>query len=131
MIWSPAFRNRSWTEGVQSVKREAEYEMLGLPTPGKDPQAPDVLIFAKSGYAFTGGKEGDPVIGSVEHPGGSHGYINTDPDLDAIFIASGYGVRPHVELDEIQNLSVAPTLARLFGIQLSRTEASALNEILQ
>src|SRR5438270_5985781 len=99
----------SQTEGVEHVAPEAEYDSLGLPTPEKDSQAPDLVAYAKSGYAFTGGKEGDAVISGVEHPEGAHGYSNTDPELSAIFIASGYGIRSGVILDSIKNLSVAPT----------------------
>lgn len=119
------------TEGVESVADESKYEALGLPSPDKDPQSPDLVVYAKSGYAFVGGKEKEPVVGPVEQPGGSHGYLNTDPELNAIFIACGYGIRSGVVLDEIRNLSVAPTLARLLGVQLPKAEAPALREILQ
>jgi predicted AlkP superfamily pyrophosphatase or phosphodiesterase len=78
-----------------------------------------------------GGKEGGPTVTKAEHPSGAHGYLNTDPELQAIFIAAGYGIRPDVVLDEIKNLSVAPTLARLLGVQLPRAEAPACHEILQ
>ena len=121
----------SKTEGVQSVAGESEYAPLGLPTPEEDPQAPDLVVYAKDGYGFSGGKEGDPVITSTEPPVGSHGYRNTDPEMDAIFIASGYSIRPHVVLDKIRNLSVAPTIASLLNLKLPKTEAPALEEILQ
>jgi predicted AlkP superfamily pyrophosphatase or phosphodiesterase len=119
------------TEGVQTVAGASEYESLRLPTPARDSQAPDLIAFAKPGYSFSGGKEGDPVISPVSPITGSHGYLNTDEEVDAIFIASGVGIRPHVVLDKIKNLSVAPTLAHLLGINLPKTEAPALNELLQ
>ena len=119
------------TEGVQSVVEEPQYASLGLPSPGKDPQMADLVIYAKPGYAFVGGKEGGPIVTKAEHPSGAHGYLNNDPELQAIFIAAGYGVRPGVVLDEIKNLSVAPTLARLLGVRLPRAEAPACREILQ
>ena len=119
------------TEGVQSVVSESEYKLLGLPSPSQDPQSPDLVAYAKSGYAFSGGKEGDAVITSIEPAVGSHGYRNTDPEMDAVFIASGYGIRPHVVLDKIRNLSVAPTIASLLNIKLPETEAPALKELLQ
>lgn len=119
------------TEGVESVHGEADYDSLGLPVPANDPQAPDLLIFAKSGYSLAGGKEGDPAISTLDHVAGSHGYINTDPEMDAIFIANGNGIRSKVELGKILNLSVAPTLARLLGIQLPRAEGPPLDALLQ
>ena len=121
----------SATDGVQTVAGESQYQSLGLPTPAKDAQAPDLIAFAKPGYSFNGGKEGEPVISPVSPITGSHGYLNTDDEMDAIFIAAGVGIRPHVVLDKIKNLSVAPTLAHLLGINLPKTEAPALNQLLQ
>lgn len=121
----------SQTEGVQSVAKESQFRALGLPVPAADPQAPDLIAYAKSGYAFAGGKEGDSVIAALPSPTGSHGYINTDPEMDAIFIASGYGIRPGVQLEKIPNLRVAPTLAKLLGISLPKADAQPLTEILK
>jgi predicted AlkP superfamily pyrophosphatase or phosphodiesterase len=67
---------------------------------------------------------------TAEHLSGAHGYLNTDPEMQAIFIAAGYGIRQGVTRDEMKNLSVAPTLARLLGVQLPKTELAA-DEILQ
>jgi hypothetical protein len=38
--------------------------------------------------------------------------------MDAIFIASGYGVRGGAKLGKVPNLDVAPTLAQLLGVKL-------------
>jgi predicted AlkP superfamily pyrophosphatase or phosphodiesterase len=119
------------TEGVARVAGESDYKSLGLPLPEKDSQSPDLVAYAKPGYAFTGGKQADDVISPVPHPVGAHGYINTDPDMQAIFIASGLGIKKGVTLDSMKNLSVAPTLARLLGVQLPKTEAEALSQILE
>ena len=51
-----------------------------------------LLLTAKDGYAFSGAT-GGPVTAAVPQLRGGHGYLNSDPDLDALFIASGYGVR--------------------------------------
>lgn len=77
------------------------------------------------------GREGDAIIAPMQQPGGSHGYLNRDPEPIAIFIASGYSIKAGVVLEDMRNLSVAPTLARLLGIQLLKTEAPALSQILQ
>ena len=91
----------------------------------------DLVVYAKPGYAFTGGKEGtSPIVAPVPHPVGAHGYINTDPEMAAIFIAAGYGIKKGVTLNNIQNVSVAPTLAHLLGVQLPKADGPALNEIL-
>jgi len=120
------------TEGVARVAGESDYASLGLPSPGKDPQSPDMVVYAKAGYAFTGGKEeAGPIVAPVPHPIGAHGYINTDPEMAAIFIAAGYGIKKGVMLDGIENVSVAPTLARLLGVQLPKTDGPPLIQILE
>lgn len=121
----------SGAEGVASIATPSDYAQLGLPSPEHDPQSPAMVVFAKPGYAFSGGKDEDPVVTQVKPVTGSHGYLNTDPELDAIFIAAGKGIHPGVVLDRITNLRVAPTLARLLGIRLPKTEAPALTELLQ
>lgn len=116
-------------EGVDRIAARADFPSLGLPDPEKDPQMADVMVYARTGYAFANGKP-DRIIVVNPCPTGSHAYLASDPDMDAIFIVSGYGVKPGVVLDQIPNTRVAPTLARLLGVDLGKTEASALTEIL-
>ena len=51
-----------------------------------------LLLTAKEGYSFSGAT-GGPVTAAVPQQRGSHGYMASDPDMDALFIAAGYGVR--------------------------------------
>jgi predicted AlkP superfamily pyrophosphatase or phosphodiesterase len=102
-------------EGVERVAAPAEYAGLGLPRPEANPQAPDLLLVAREGYAFGAAHEGPAV---VDLDGGAHGYLSSDPQLDGIFVAWGRGVRPGVKLDRIENLDVAPTIAALLGLEL-------------
>jgi predicted AlkP superfamily pyrophosphatase or phosphodiesterase len=105
-------------EGIARIAGRADFPELGLPDPSKDSQAPDVILYAKSDYAFGNSPAGEgPVVVAREAAGGAHGYINTDPDMDAIFIASGYRIR-HMSLGEIKNLQVAPILAALLQVHL-------------
>jgi hypothetical protein len=47
--------------------------------------------------------------------------LRTDPQMQAIFIASGAGVPKGMQLGEISNLDVAPTIAALntTGLEIS------------
>lgn len=120
----------SLVEGVAEVAGPERYPALGLPDPAKDPQMADLLLFPKSGYAFTSPKTG-PVNTPLVSATGSHGYINSDPELDAIFVACGAGIRPGVVLDRISNMDVAPTVAALLGIHMPPDiQGHALTEIL-
>ena len=53
-----------------------------------------------------------------ENYNGTHGYLNSDPELDGIFIAQGRGIKKGVLLDRMANMDVAPTMAKLMGLKL-------------
>lgn len=104
-------------EGIDKVIGPDGFAALGLPQPEEDPQMYQLLLTAKDGYSFSG-STGGPVTAAVPQQGGSHGYLASDPDMDAIFIASGYGVRAGTKLEKIANLDVATTIAELLGVAL-------------
>ena len=106
-------------EGIDRVVEPKDYAALGLPTPAENSQAPDLLLVAKDGYAFSGG-----------NTAGQHGYLNTDPDMDAIFIAWGYRIKPGARADRIRNVDVAPTIAALLGLELTAIDGRTLAEFL-
>ena len=54
------------------------------------------------------------------------GYVASDPDLDALFIAAGYGVRAGALPATISNIDVAPTIAKLLGVALPSAKGKAL-----
>ena len=60
---------------------------------------------------------------------GAHGYVASDPELGAIFIAAGAGIERGVSLDAIDNVDVAPTMAALLGLDLGTVDGRALSEI--
>ena len=112
--------------GIADVITQDGFTALGLPLPQRDPQMFDVLLTAKPGYSFSGAT-GGPVTAAVPQQAGSHGYLAADPDLDAIFIASGYGVRPGAKLDEVRSIDIAPTIAKLLGVSLPNAKGKALD----
>ena len=111
-------------EGVGQVGQDG-YGALGLPTPDHDPQMCQLLLTAKDGYSFSGAT-GGPVTAAVPQLRGSHGYLASDPEMDAIFIASGYGVRSGALSGKVSNLDVAPTIARLLGVSLPSAKGKPL-----
>ncbi len=112
------------TEGIARVAGRAEFPSLGMPDPTKDPQAPDIVLYAKNDYAFSNPPAGGsgPVVITRDTAAGAHGYLNTDPDMNAIFIASGYNIR-HTSLGDIKNLQVAPALAALLQVHLPQASS--------
>jgi predicted AlkP superfamily pyrophosphatase or phosphodiesterase len=124
-------------EGIERIATRSDFAALGLPDPESDPQMADLMVYAKSGYSFANGKSDQPIT-IAPSVTGSHGYLASDPDMHAIFIASGYGIKPGLVIDQFPNTRIAPTLARLLGVTLDlkpgmkpgQTQPTALTEIL-
>jgi predicted AlkP superfamily pyrophosphatase or phosphodiesterase len=62
---------------------------------------------------------------------GTHGYLNSNPGMRAIFIASGAGVRAGTKLGVIRNLDVAPTIARWLDLDLANVTGRPLSDIIE
>lgn len=119
-------------EGVAEVITPADYPRYGLPSPRVMPRMSDVVIAARDGYAFDAGVTGLAVETLPDGVAlGAHGYLNTDPDLRAIFVASGAGVKRGAPLGVIHNLDVAPTIAAWLGLQMPNIEGHVLSGIVE
>ncbi len=112
-------------DGVDKIAEPTEFADYGIGDPRRDPHAPDLMLFAKMGYYF-----GDTAAGGKDELRGSHGYDSKLPDLQAVFVASGAGIKPGTNLGPIENTSVAPTIARLLGIELPTAEGKVLTKAL-
>ncbi|MGA1997926.1 MAG: ectonucleotide pyrophosphatase/phosphodiesterase [Bryobacteraceae bacterium] len=112
-------------EGIDRIVGPDGFAALGLPLPDQDPQMFQLLLTARDGYSFSGAA-GGPVTAALPQQGGSHGYLASDPDMDAIFIASGYGVRRGAKLQEVANIDIAPTIAKLLGVALPTAKGKAI-----
>jgi predicted AlkP superfamily pyrophosphatase or phosphodiesterase len=119
-------------EGVSRVLGPEEFAEYGYPSREKNPRMADLVLAAKPGYAFTGSHRGEPIVAV---PGGastgSHGYLNTEPDMTSTFIAWGNGIRPGARLGMVRAVDVAPTIAVLLGLKLENVEGAPLREILK
>ena len=116
--------------GVAGAYANEEAQKFGIPANGVTDQAPDLYLVAKQGYAFWGGADG-PMEQEAKPVTGSHGYLNTDPDMEALFIASGANIRAGVDLGSISNLRVAPTIAKILGVSLPAASQAPLTEALR
>jgi predicted AlkP superfamily pyrophosphatase or phosphodiesterase len=120
----------SGMEGLETIVEAADYPRFGLPKPDESDQMGQLMLVAKDGYAFTGDASEPQVVDAPAGSLGAHGYIATDPDLRALFIASGRGIRSGVVLDEVATVDVGPTMARLLGLDLGPVDGKALTDIL-
>lgn len=117
-------------EGIDLTVDPQDYAAYGLPTPEHNAQMGALFLTAKEGYSF-GAAAGDAVaVDTAEGGFGSHGYVASDPDLGALFIASGRGIRKGARLDAVQTIDLAPTAARLLEVDLKDVDGRVLEEIL-
>jgi hypothetical protein len=120
-------------KGVAQIIESDQYSALALPDPAKNGQMADLILIAKDGYAFTNVAAGDDYITSVTLASGNqghHGYLASNPKMDAAFLAWGRGIKRGVKLGKIENTSVAPSIARLLGQTLAGASGKPLEEIL-
>jgi predicted AlkP superfamily pyrophosphatase or phosphodiesterase len=117
-------------EGIDRVLDGSEAPTLGMPTPAENQGMGDLILDAKNGYAFRNDVGGDLVAAPSVNYAGTHGYLSSDPELDAIFIISGHGIKKGVVMERMHNVDVAPTVARLMGITLPNPDGRVLEEVL-
>ena len=115
--------------GVEHVYTNEEARSIGIPSDAETGQAPQLYITAKIGYAFSDDSEG--AVTRDNPPRGQHGYSNIEPDMQAIFVASGPHIKRGVKLGAISNLAVAPTIAQILGVNLPAATHPPLQEILK
>ncbi len=118
------------SEGVANVFDGHEGPKFGMPRPEENPGMGDLFLFAKDGYAFKADVVGTAAVAPTQGYLGTHGYRADDPQMDGIFIASGKGIKRGVSLPRVANLDVAPTIARLLGLKISKPEGRVLTDIL-
>jgi predicted AlkP superfamily pyrophosphatase or phosphodiesterase len=115
--------------GIEHIYTNDEARALGIPAEDKTDQAPQLYLTAAADYAFSDNTEGE--VTRTNPPLGQHGYLNTMPDMQALFVASGAAIKPGLKLGSIPNLRVAPTVAKILGLNLPDATKEPLNEILR
>lgn len=118
-------------EGVDMVLTKEAFAQHGLPDPGQNPQMPEIVLSAKSGYNFVDMPAGEDVFVSRDVIKGAHGSDPAQPDMHAAFVAWGLGIKPGTRLGTVRNTSVAPTLAALMGLKMPGTDGPVLEALMQ
>ncbi len=118
-------------DGIDKVIVPEGFAEIGQPTPDKDARAPDLWLAAKSGYAFSDSEAGDAAVVPRASRAGTHGYLPDQPELLGTLILSGHGIQPGTTLGKVSNQDVAPTLAKLLGVELPTAEGRVLEEALE
>ncbi len=118
-------------EGMEEVIEEKDFAKYGLQTAARDPRMPDLILSPKDGYTISGDVAGDEAVVAGDAPKGAHGYSPANPLMNASFIISGAGIKKGVVLDEVANIDVAPTIARILGVEIKGADGRVLTEVLK
>lgn len=120
-------------EGIADILNPDKFAALGMPDPAKNPQMAELILVAKEGYAFNNEARGEDVVTTVTLELGNqghHGFLSSNPKMNASFIAWGRGIKQGARLGMIQNVDVAPTMAALLGQKLPGADGRILTELL-
>ena len=117
-------------DGVSKIVGPDQLKDYGVADPKDDPHAPDMILFAKEGYNFGDTAAGALPFNAKPERKGSHGHEAELPDLHATFVAWGVGIKPGAQLGEIQNIDVAPTIAKLLNIPMPDVDGKPLTAAL-
>ena len=118
-------------DGVSKIVEPDHFKDYGVANPKDDPHAPDLLLFAQEGCNFGDTAAGELPFNDKPERKGSHGHDPSIPHLYATFVAWGAGIKPGTRIGQIQNTTVAPTIAKLLGFSIPNAEGKALDEILR
>lgn len=113
-------------EGIEAILTPADFGKYGLPQPDQYEQMADLILVAKEGYGVGGGATGEDFVVKSEATLGTHGFLSTNPKMNAVFVAAGAGVKPGTRLPLIENIDVAPTVAKLLGVDLPNVDGKVL-----
>ncbi|MEO6810968.1 MAG: nucleotide pyrophosphatase/phosphodiesterase family protein [Isosphaeraceae bacterium] len=117
-------------EGIEAIIEPKDYSKYHFPQPDNHQGMADLVLAAKNPYAFSGDASGDTLVTENKTTTGTHGYLSTNPKMNATFVASGAGIKPGATLSTVENTSVAPTVAKLLGVPLKQATGTVLNEVL-
>jgi predicted AlkP superfamily pyrophosphatase or phosphodiesterase len=120
-------------EGVATVLVPEQFAEYGLPHPREYRQAPDLVLVAKDGYGVSASAEGETLVAlgpEAKVSTGSHGFISTEPKMNAVCVLSGAGIRHGVRLSNVENTHIAPTAARLLELKGFLADQQALDHAL-
>jgi predicted AlkP superfamily pyrophosphatase or phosphodiesterase len=117
-------------QATDSVPTEEQTTMQGWPKRNDNPTAFDVLAYAKEDWKF-GSNPGQNQSAICEPQTGAHGYPNTRPLMQSIFIASGAAIRSDGEQPPFPNINVAATIAQILGLPQTGMDGNPLFAILK
>jgi len=119
-------------EGVSGVVEAKDFAAkLQHVTADKDAREPDLVLLAGDGYTFTDSLADINEIIPNDPPKGAHGHFQLDANLYGSFVISGAGIKEGATIDEMKNIDVTPTMAKLLGVPFPGADGKVLEEALK
>jgi len=104
---------------------------------GADEQAA-FMIEARRGYYFTEHLNGEYIetitvedVEAGKYTHASHGYSPDKDQYKTVFIATGKGIKPNVDIVSMKLIDEGPTFAHLLGLSLGQTDGGIIKECLE
>ena len=116
-------------EGVDAVYTPDRFPSIGQPTVDADPRGADLWLSCRGGYAFGDSFAGEQDVVAKESQVGTHGYRPDQPALYGTCVVWGAGVKPGTKLGLVRNVDIAPTMARLLGVDMPNVDGEPLPAI--
>jgi predicted AlkP superfamily pyrophosphatase or phosphodiesterase len=113
---------------VERILTREEAAGVGLDSPNSG----DLILFAREGYAFV--SRSPAAAGAASPPSfpspllGAHGYLNTYPNMHAIYMALGAEIAPGTAAGTLKTTDVAPRVASWLKLEPPRDRPAAAPE---
>ena len=117
---------------INRVVRPDDMHALGQPRWEEDVHAAGEYLIVPDIDTYLTTKPG----GAMERtrraaPAHSHGYLPTHPRMYPALLLSGAGIRKGALLGHVRNMDIAPTVARLLGLEMPKMSGRVLEEALE
>lgn len=119
--------------GVADLVEPGRFGEFGLPHPSANQGMADLVLVLEDGYGVSATATGNALVrpvGPLDNAG-YHGYVGTNPRMNAAFIAAGPGIKKGAKIGLINNVDVAPTIARIFGLEMEGVAGKPLAELFE
>ncbi len=89
------------------------------------------MLEAKAGYSFDEGLEGEVItdLSTLGMKYATHGYSPNKPNYSCNLVVSGAAVKKQYKLSEARMIDIAPTMAKILGVEFGPCDGKALNEL--
>jgi predicted AlkP superfamily pyrophosphatase or phosphodiesterase len=127
-----AYKAATALPGVSRLVRSNEFHGLGIPTYDESPfiAGQDFLIGDVNTFLAADATDPSTAPAPLTPPRHEHGYLPTHPKMFTSVVLSGRGIRKGATVGHVKSIDIAPTIAKLLGIEMKDVEGRVLTEAL-